>query len=209
MSIEGVIKVTINTTAHTADVLFEDTAANVEEMRTALQNVGFSVDSDTELEVALTDLTSAEAKNMADICPELIILDVREESEFCQHGHIPASLDYPWDSGVLEEKYNELATDADILLVSGTGLTSKSAADFLVSQGFTSLYNITDGMQTWQWETAKCCIGFALQHVISALQATVQALPSEDDITPIYDVNQDSKIGLPEIICILKSIAEN
>lgn len=198
------IRVTVSTAA---DVLFEDTVTDVEAMRTALLAQGYSIESETELEIPLTELTSAEAKNVTDRCPELIILDVREASQFCQHGHIPGALNSPWDSGVLQEKYDELATDADILLVSGTGDTSKSAADFLVSQGFTSLYHMTGGMQTWQWDKVKCCVGLSLQHAIAALQAMVEAIPG--DISPIYDVNEDSRIGLAEIICILKSLAEN
>ena len=50
---------------------------------------------------------------------ELIIVDVREyEDEFCGlGGHIPCAVNYPWRSGVLEQRYSELPKTADILVV--------------------------------------------------------------------------------------------
>ena len=57
---------------------------------------------------AHTDVTVAEALNMVNNNAQLIVVDVREESsEYCGPlGHIPGALNYPWSSGVLEDRYD-------------------------------------------------------------------------------------------------------
>ena len=92
----------------------------------------------------------------------LIVVDVREQSEFCNTqatppGHIPGALNYPWNSGVLQDRYNELPPHGDILVVCGVGGRSAQAAQFLCSNGYTSVYNMTGGMTAWPWETELCC----------------------------------------------------
>ena len=68
--------------------------------------------------LAHTDVTPEQAKEMIDTNPELLIVDVREESELCgEGGHIPGAVNYPWNSGVLEARYEELPADGDILVV--------------------------------------------------------------------------------------------
>ena len=103
-----------------------------------------------------TLLTPQEAKYMIDTHPDLIVIDVREADEFCgEHGHIPGSVNYPWNSGVLQKKYQELPKDAEILVVCRSGNRSGQAASFLDSEGFTSVYDI-GGMNSWDWETLNC-----------------------------------------------------
>ena len=49
---------------------------------------------------------------------DLIVVDVREPSEFCgSSGHIPGAVNYPWNSNVLQERYNELPQTVDILVI--------------------------------------------------------------------------------------------
>lgn len=49
---------------------------------------------------------------------ELIVVDVREPSEFCgSSGHIPGAVNYPWNSNVLQARYNELPKTVDILVI--------------------------------------------------------------------------------------------
>ncbi|MDM8523743.1 PKD domain-containing protein [Desulfococcaceae bacterium HSG8] len=104
----------------------------------------------------VTRLTAQEAKDMIDTDPELLIVDVREEEEVCgEYGHIPGSLNYPWNTGVLQEKYEELPKDAGILVICRTGNRSEKAAEFLDSKGFTDVYDI-GGMNTWEWEIMTC-----------------------------------------------------
>ena len=81
---------------------------------------------------AHTDVSVAEALDMVTTNDQLIVVDVREESsEYCGPlGHIPGALNYPWSSGVLEERYDELPVDADILVVCYSGGRSNAAARF-------------------------------------------------------------------------------
>lgn len=106
------------------------------------------------------DITAQEAKNMIDTNPDLIVVDVREESEFCdENGHIAGAVNYPWNSGVFERSYNEVPADEDILLVCGSGYRSSLAAEFLDSKGYTSVFNLVGGMNAWEWQTVSCHSG--------------------------------------------------
>ena len=86
----------------------------------------------------------------------LIVVDVREEGEYCNNQHIPGALLYPWSSGILQDRYSELPSNDDILVVCHSGSRSVPASDFLCTHGFTSIYNMTGGMVDWQWETVGC-----------------------------------------------------
>jgi len=117
--------------------------------------------STTTSVMCYSDVTPEQAKNMIDTNEQLIVVDVREESEYCNAaatppGHIPGALNYPWNSGVLQARYSELPIDSDIVVVCGVGGRSKKAAQFLCSQGYNSVYNMTGGMSAWQWETIVC-----------------------------------------------------
>lgn len=134
-------------------IVFDDTKTDVDEMKSALDQSGYSVTGVTYQHI---NLTPQEAKEMIDTHPDLMIIDVREDSEFCgSYGHIPGSVNYPWTSGVLRERYHELPKDKDILVVCRSGNRSDLAADFLDSQGFTSVYDV-GGMMDWEWETLTC-----------------------------------------------------
>lgn len=112
-----------------------------------------------------TDITPQEAKDLIDTNAALIVVDVREEeSEYCNDdpassvplGHIPGALNYPWTSGVLEERYAELPIDGEILVVCRSGNRSNQAAEFLDSKGYMQIYDMTDGMSAWEWDTVGC-----------------------------------------------------
>ena len=104
-----------------------------------------------------TDVTPLEAKNMIDANEALIVVDVREESEYCDAtGHIPGAVNYPLISGILEDRYEELPLDGPILVVCRSGGRSNQAANFLDSKGFQHIFDMTDGMSQWQWDTISC-----------------------------------------------------
>jgi len=107
---------------------------------------------------AHTDVTPQDAKNMIDTNDNLIVVDVREkDSEYCDEtGHIPSALNYPWTSGVLEERYGELPLDGEILVVCRSGHRSNEAALFLDSKGFLHIYDMEGGMMAWEWDTVNC-----------------------------------------------------
>jgi rhodanese-related sulfurtransferase len=106
---------------------------------------------------AHTDVTPQEAKDLIDSNDQIIVVDVREVSEFCDAvGHIPGAVNYPLTSGVLEEKYQELPQDGDILVVCRSGSRSNQAAEFLDSKGYQNVYDMQGGMSAWEWETEVC-----------------------------------------------------
>lgn len=103
------------------------------------------------------DVTAEQAKQMIDTNSELVVIDVREPSEYCSStGHIPGAVNYPWLSGVLEARYTELPSDSEILIVCHTGARSNSAANFLDSQGFLHVNDMLGGMPAWEWMTVGC-----------------------------------------------------
>lgn len=106
------------------------------------------------------DVTEQEANDIIETNPNLIIVDVREESAFCgEGGHIDGAFNYPWDSGIFEQRYTELPADEDILLVCTEAHLSRHAAEFLDSKGYTSVFNLLGGMNAWESETVGCDSG--------------------------------------------------
>jgi rhodanese-related sulfurtransferase len=106
---------------------------------------------------ASLDLTAEKAHKLTASKKDLVVVDVREPSEFCdQRGHIPGALNYPYTSGVFAARYEELPKDRPILVVCRSGRRSKLAAEFLQSHGFTKVYDMAGGMNAWQWETTPC-----------------------------------------------------
>jgi len=106
---------------------------------------------------AHTDVSVAEALDMVINNDQLIVVDVRELSEYCGTiGHIPGALNYPWSSGVLQVRYGELPLDGEILVVCQSGGRSNSAATFLDSQGFTNIFDMQGGMSSWTGQTVGC-----------------------------------------------------
>jgi rhodanese-related sulfurtransferase len=107
--------------------------------------------------LAHTDINSLEAKNMIDTNNQLIVVDVREVSEYCATtGHIPGALNYPWSSGILQQRYEELPRDGEILVYCHSGSRSNLAAVFLDTNGFLYVYDMLGGFSSWQWETTGC-----------------------------------------------------
>jgi len=104
---------------------------------------------------AHTDVTAEQARDLIDSTEGLIVVDVRERSEYCDPvGHIPGAVNYPLNSGVLQARYEELPSDGPILVVCRSGARSNAAAAFLDSKGFSNVYDMLGGMGAWTWETA-------------------------------------------------------
>ena len=107
--------------------------------------------------LAHTDVTAEQARDLIRSTDDLVVVDVREPSEYCGGaGHIPGALNYPWNSGVLKARYEDLPEDSPILVVCGSGGRSNSAAKFLISKGFSLVYDMLGGMSAWEWETVSC-----------------------------------------------------
>ena len=103
---------------------------------------------------AHTDVTADQARELIDSTDNLLVVDVREPAEYSgSGGHIPAALNYPWNSGVLLIRYEELPADGPVLVVCASGSRSNLAAMFLDSMGFSMVYDMLGGMGAWIWET--------------------------------------------------------
>ncbi|SOC37316.1 sulfurtransferase TusA family protein [Ureibacillus acetophenoni] len=81
-----------------------------------------------------------------------IILDVREEAEYA-FGHIEGSISIPM--GELEERINELNKDQEIFVICRTGTRSDLAAQIIADKGFTKVYNVLPGMNSWCGDLTK------------------------------------------------------
>jgi rhodanese-related sulfurtransferase len=108
---------------------------------------------------AYTNLTPADVHNRLVAGDSLLLLDVREVSEY-RNGHIaepagrlpmtPANM--PWNSQVLADEYDRLPRAVDIIVTCGSGGRSASASAFLESNGFTRVFNMTGGFSSWPYE---------------------------------------------------------
>lgn len=110
---------------------------------------------------AHTDVTPQVAHDMIDSNADLIIIDVREFSDYCGlSGHVPGAYNYPWNSGVLESSYADLPQHSEILVVCRSGGRSHLAASFLDSKGYLHIYDMLGGTNSWKdtygYETADC-----------------------------------------------------
>ncbi len=79
-----------------------------------------------------------------------IILDVREPSEYALQ-HIPNSILIPL--GELENRLNELNKSKTTYVICRTGNRSGLAVQYMMSQGFTDIYNVLPGMINWTGPT--------------------------------------------------------
>ena len=81
-----------------------------------------------------------------------LILDVREEAEYA-FGHIEGAKSIPM--GELESRLDELDQTQEIYVICRTGKRSDMAAQLLVKNGFTKVYNVLPGMTEWNGKIIK------------------------------------------------------
>ncbi|MBN2851777.1 MAG: rhodanese-like domain-containing protein [Clostridia bacterium] len=99
-----------------------------------------------------TSISQKEAKEKIDN-EDVIILDVREQSEF-DEGHLPNALLIPL--GTLQKNAESMLPDknAQILVYCRSGNRSKQGSEILVGLGYTNIYEI-GGINTWPYEIVK------------------------------------------------------
>lgn len=93
-----------------------------------------------------TNVSVAEAKDMIDSNPDLVILDVRYLYEY-EDGHIKNAILIPLPE--LESRIDELDKDKETLVYCRSGGRSATASGILDGNGFTSVYNMLDGILAW------------------------------------------------------------
>ena len=90
----------------------------------------------------------AEVKKRLDAGEKLLIVDVREESEFAR-GHVPGSVHL--GKGIIERDIEAAVPDpaAEIILYCGGGFRSAIAADNLKKMGYTNAVSMDGGWRDW------------------------------------------------------------
>lgn len=95
---------------------------------------------------AYTDLTAAQAKELIDTTPGLIIIDV---SPKYAEGHIPGAINYYIGDGSLENAIPELDKNATYLVYCHVDSASIGGAQALVDAGFTKVYRLEGNYAAW------------------------------------------------------------
>jgi adenylyltransferase/sulfurtransferase len=88
-------------------------------------------------------------KRLNDKKPDFILVDVREENEY-EIAHIEGAVLKPLSR--LEFEYQDLSKNKEIAIHCRTGGRSMRACQFLQTQGYTKLYNVTGGITAWAQE---------------------------------------------------------
>ncbi len=98
-----------------------------------------------------TDIDGVIAYNMVTDgkYPNLIILDVRTQSEY-DEGHLENAILIPYTE--LESRIDELLQykDTAIVVYCHIGARSSEAANILDSNNFTKIYNVIGGIKAWK-----------------------------------------------------------
>jgi len=93
------------------------------------------------------DITVAEAQQLISKNGNLIILDVRTQSEY-DSGHIPNAILVP--VGELVDRLGELDKTKTILAYCRIGVRSVQASEILMDSGFSKVCNLEGGIIAWQ-----------------------------------------------------------
>ena len=98
-------------------------------------------------------LSAEEAKAVMDSGESVIVLDVREQSEY-DAGHIPGAVLLP--SGSVQQMAADVLPDKDakILVYCRSGNRSRTAANVLVGLGYTQVYDF-GGIINWPYDVVK------------------------------------------------------
>lgn len=92
------------------------------------------------------DVSIAEAIELMDNKPDMVILDVRTVSEF-EEGQIEGAINIPVDE--LESRLDELNQDDEILVYCRTGNRSSTAVSIMEEAGFTKIFHMHEGISVW------------------------------------------------------------
>src|SRR4030066_1166692 len=117
----------------------------------ALLTFGFVLASLPIAFAAHTDIPVATAWSMINnpLYPNLVILDVRNQSEVDAVGYIPRSILIPvWQ---LQQRIGELSAykNTEIIVYCRTGGRSNTASLTLATNNFTKVYDMSGGIEGW------------------------------------------------------------
>lgn len=92
------------------------------------------------------DVTAAEAKELIDTKPDLIIIDVSPNYD---DGHIPGAINYYIGDGSLDTAIPTLDKTREYLVYCHVDSASIGGAQKLVDAGFTMVYRLEGNYQAW------------------------------------------------------------
>jgi rhodanese-related sulfurtransferase len=93
-----------------------------------------------------TDISPAEAKQMIDENPDLIVIDV---SPHYEAGHLPGAVNYYLGDGSLDAAIPMLDKNATYLVYCHVASASRQGAQKLVDAGFMSVYRLEGEYGAW------------------------------------------------------------
>lgn len=103
------------------------------------------------------DVTPQQAAVLVESYDSLVVVDVRDESEYCDAiGHIAGARNLSWLGGDLQDHADDLPADRPILVVCQGGARSDLAAQFLDDLGFPLVFDMFDGMLAWPGAVVRC-----------------------------------------------------
>lgn len=103
----------------------------------------------SEEKITYHTITSDEAYNMINEKEDIIILDVRSNSEY-ENGHIKEAINVPLDE---IDTFKDITDNNNVvvLVYCASGNRSKSASEKLISMGYTEVYNF-GGINNWNYD---------------------------------------------------------
>lgn len=101
----------------------------------------------------MKNLTIKESKNFIDETKNLLILDVRTLEEY-KDGHLPNSTNIPLASLPLNIDQIIEFENRPLLVYCQRGGRSFQAAIILEDNGFTNVYNMSNGFSAWTYDIA-------------------------------------------------------
>lgn len=96
----------------------------------------------------ITECTVDDVKRRLDAGEQLLLVDVREESEYAA-GHVPGAIHI--SKGVMERDVESKIPDpaTEIILYCGGGFRSALSADNLQKMGYTNVISMDGGWRDW------------------------------------------------------------
>jgi rhodanese-related sulfurtransferase len=103
----------------------------------------------TDAKTRIRETNVDEVKARMDKGEKLVVIDVREESEFAKD-HLPGAIHL--GKGILERDIEERIGDTgtEIILYCGGGFRSALAADNLQKMGYTNVLSMDGGIRDWR-----------------------------------------------------------
>ena len=99
-----------------------------------------------EEEVSYTDISAAEAKQLIDNDPDVVVIDV---SPAYSAGHLPGAVNYYLGDGSLDAAIPTLDKEATYLVYCHVESVSRQGAQKLVDAGFANVFRLEGDYEAW------------------------------------------------------------